>query len=178
MAWIDYQKTFDRMPHSWIIESLNLNGINNKVILFTKKVMSYWRTRMRLHTENKLIETEDIKIQCGIYKGDSLSPLLFYICLIPLTEQLNMLNTGNEEHTTKTKISHLLYMDDFKLIAKSEEELQKQIQRGKSLSDDIHMEFGLEKCTKIAFKRGKLAQSQNLVIDINREIQELEQGNT
>ena len=36
----------------------------------------------------------------------------------------------------------------------------------------------LEKCTKIAFKRGKLAQSQNLVIDINREIQELEQGNT
>jgi len=28
------------------------------------------------------------------------------------------------------------------------------------------------------FKRGKLIQSQNLVIDINREIQELEQGKT
>ena len=39
-----------------------------------------------------------------------------------------MLNTGYEEHTTKTKISHLLYMDDLKLIAKSEEDLQKQIQ--------------------------------------------------
>jgi hypothetical protein len=44
------------------------------------------------------------------------------------TEQLNKLNTGYEEHTTKTKISHLLYIDDLKLIAKSEEELQKQIQ--------------------------------------------------
>jgi len=32
------------------------------------------------------------------------------------------------------------------------------------------MEFGLEKCAKIAFKRGKLIHSQNLVIDINREI--------
>ena len=66
MAWIDYQKTFDKVPHSWIIKSLELIGINNKVISFTKKVMYYWKTRMCLHAENKLIETEDIKIQCGI----------------------------------------------------------------------------------------------------------------
>ena len=61
-------------------------------------------------------------------------------------------------------------MDDLKLIAKSEEELQKQIQTVKIFSDDIHMEFGLEKCAKIAFKRGKIFLSQNLVIDINRDI--------
>ena len=69
-------------------------------------------------------------------------------------------------------------MDDRKVIAKSEVELQKQIQTVKTFSDDIHMESGLEKCAKIAFKRGKLAHSQNLVIAINREIQELEQGKT
>ena len=40
MAWIDYQKAFDRVPHSWIIKSLELIGINNKIILFTKKVMT------------------------------------------------------------------------------------------------------------------------------------------
>ena len=40
------------------------------------------------------------------------------------------------------------------------------------------MEFGLEKCAKIAFKRGKLVHSQNLVIDIKREMQEPEQGKT
>ena len=98
--------------------------------------------------------------------------------LDPLTEQLNRLNTGYEEHKTKTKISHLLYMDDLKLIAKSEEELQKQIQTVKTFSNDINMEFGLEKCAKITFKRGKLTHSQNLVIDTNREIQDLEQGKT
>jgi hypothetical protein len=178
MAWIDYQKTFDRVPRSWIIKSLELIGINKKVISFTKKVMSYWRTRMRLHAENKIIEAEDVKIRCGIFQGDSLSPLLFCICLIPVTEQPNILNTGYEEHTTKTKISHLLYMDDLKLIAKSEEELQKQIQTVKTFSDDINMEIGLEKCAKIAFKRGKLAHSQNLVIAINREKEEPEQGKT
>ena len=108
MAWIDYQNAFDRVPHSWIIKSLQLIGINNKVISLTKKVMTYWETCMCLHAENKLIETEDIKIQCGIFHADSLSQLLFCICLIPLTEQLNRLNTAYEEHTTKTKISHLL----------------------------------------------------------------------
>ena len=64
------------------------------------------------------------------------------------------------------------------MIAKSEEELQKQIQTVKIFSDDIHMDFGLEKCAKITFKKGKLIHSQNLVIDINKEIQELEQGKT
>jgi hypothetical protein len=74
MAWIDYQRALERMPHSWIIKSLELIGINNKVIALTKKAMTYWRTRMRLHAENELIETEDIKIQCGIFQGDTLSP--------------------------------------------------------------------------------------------------------
>ena len=42
--------------------------------------------------------------------------IIICICLIPLTEQLNRLNTGYEEHMMKAKISHLLYMDDLKLI--------------------------------------------------------------
>jgi len=70
------------------------------------------------------------------------------------------------------------YMDDLKLIAKSEEKLQKQIKTVKNFSDDINMEFGLEKCAKITFKRGKIIHLQNLVIDTNREIQELEQVKT
>ena len=69
-------------------------------------------------------------------------------------------------------------MDDLKLIAKSEEELKKQIETVKTFSDDIHVEFGLEKCAKIAYRRGKVAHSQSLVININREIQEVEEGKT
>jgi len=69
-------------------------------------------------------------------------------------------------------------MDDLKLIVKSEEEIRKHIQTVKTFSDDIHLDFGLEKCAKIRFKKEKLIHSQNLVIDINRELQELEQGKT
>jgi len=114
---------------------------------------------MRIHAENELLGTEDIKIYCGIFQGDSLSPLLLCIFFIPLTERLNKLNTRYEKHITKTEISYLLYMDDLKLIAKSVDEIRKQIQRVKTFSGDIHMDFGLEKCAKITFKKGKLIHS-------------------
>ena len=65
---MDYQKAFDRVPHNWIIKSLELIGINNKVIAFTKKVMTYWTTCMCLHAEIEFIETEDIKKHVGYFK--------------------------------------------------------------------------------------------------------------
>ena len=43
-------------------------------------------------------------------------------------------------------------MDDLKLTANSEEEFQKQIQTLKPISDDIHMEFGLENVPRLHSK--------------------------
>jgi hypothetical protein len=43
---------------------------------------------------------------------------------MPLREKLNKLNTGYEEHTTKSKLSHLFHMDDLQLTGKTKEELQ------------------------------------------------------
>jgi len=48
--------------------------------------------------------------------------MLICISLIPFTEQLNKMNTGYE-HTTKTKVSHFFYMENLKVIHKTEEEL-------------------------------------------------------
>jgi protein involved in polysaccharide export with SLBB domain len=45
---------------------------------------------------------------------------------------------------------------DLNVIGKTEEELQKQIQTFKNLSDVIHMEFGFDSCVKIVFTKGKL----------------------
>ena len=60
-------------------------------------------------------------------------------------------------------------MDDLKLIGKTEEELQKQMEAVRNFSDDIHMEFGL--VAKVVLNRGKLVHSQNLTPDYNRETQ-------
>jgi hypothetical protein len=58
--------------------------------------------------EQRPTETEDIEIQRGIFQGDSLSPLLFCISLIPFTEQLNKLKTGYE-HNKDIHITPLLH---------------------------------------------------------------------
>jgi hypothetical protein len=86
--------------------------------------------------------------------------VLFSISLIPLIEQLNKLNAAHEEHTTNRKIPHLLYMDNLKLIEKTEEELQKQKQVIRNFSEDIHLEFGLHhRCANIVMKREKVVHS-------------------
>ena len=46
----------------------------------------------------------------------------------------------------------------------------------RTIIDDIHMDFGLDKCAKVVMKKGKLVYTHNLMLDRNREIQELEQG--
>ena len=48
----------------------------------------------------------------------------------------------------------------------------------RSFSDDIHMEFGVQRCAKIVLKRGKLVHSHNLILDFKSDIQEFEQGKT
>ena len=42
--------------------------------------------------------------------------------------------------------------------------------------ENIHKEFGLDKCAKAVIKRGKLDHSQNLILDFNRKIKELKRG--
>ena len=43
-------------------------------------------------------------------------------------------------------------MDDIKLFAKNEKELETLIQTVRIYSPDIKMEFGIEKCTMLVFK--------------------------
>jgi hypothetical protein len=39
MAWIDYQKAFDSVPHSWVEKSIDLVGVNSKIVRFCKLSM-------------------------------------------------------------------------------------------------------------------------------------------
>ena len=46
------------------------------------------------------------------------------------------------------KINHLFYMDDLKLYGKNDKELDGLLRTVKKFSDDIGMEFGLDKCAR------------------------------
>ena len=94
IAWIDYRKAFDRVPHRWVEKSIELVGLNSKIVRFCKLSMEKWNTRFILKTKREVMESQAIQIQRGIFQGDSLSPLLFCIALIPLTNELNRADFG------------------------------------------------------------------------------------
>ena len=78
---------------------------------FLSESMKAWR--VDLTCNNQSLGGVDIKQ--GIFQGDSLSILLFVLCLIPLSVILRNSKSAYQFSSHKEKINHLLFMDDLKL---------------------------------------------------------------
>ena len=54
-------------------------------------------------------------------------------------------------------------MDDLRACAMNDGQLKKLLDIIKIFSDDIKMEFGLDKCVEATFIKGKLTKTSNIV---------------
>ena len=123
------------VPHSWIIECLGLFGVaeNIKSLL----VNSMEKRKVMLCSGNS--ELGEVEIKRGIFQGDSLSPLVFVLALIPLSLILRKAKAAYEFSESKEKINRLLFMDDLKLHSRSEKGLDSLVQTVRVFSEDIGM---------------------------------------
>ena len=153
-AWIDYKKAFDSVPHSWIITCMTLYKGHWIITNFIKSSMTRWKTNMTLVHKQGVPETGPTSIKQGIFQGDSLSSLLFTMSLNPLSRELQKTGYGSQLDE-QIKINHLFYADDLKLYGTNDNQLAGLVNTVKKVWDDIKMEFGLNKCAKATFKRGK-----------------------
>ena len=167
-AWIDYKKAFDIVPHEWILRSFELSPT---VTGFLKHNMKNWKTQLTLTHESGALMSDNINIKSGIFLGDSLSPLLFWISLISLSKEVN--SSGYRYKIGIGRITHLFYKDDLKLYAKDDGELEGLLRIVKGFSDDIGMDFGLSKCAKASFKRRKLEKSDHVRLKEETMIKDL-----
>ena len=90
MAWIDRKKVYGMVAQSWILHCLKMYKISHEVIQFIEQTMKTWR--VELTTGGRSIA--ETKIQRGIFQGDSLSPLLFIIAMMPLNRILRKCAAG------------------------------------------------------------------------------------
>ena len=154
MAWIDYKKAYDMVPHSWIIECLDLFGVAENIKSLLVNSVEKWK--VMLCSGNS--DLGEIEIKRGIFQGDSLSPLVFVLSLIPLSLILRKENAAYEFSKSKEKINHILFMDHLKFYSRSEKGLDSLVQTVRIFSEDIGMEFVIEKCAMFVMKKGKIVK--------------------
>ena len=109
-------------------------------------------------------------------KRDSLSPLVFVLALIPLNLILRNAKAAYEFSEIKEKINHLLFMDELKLYSQSEKGLDSLVQIVCVFSEDIVMEFGIEKCAMLVTEQGKIVKSAGLELPNGKVIKSLQES--
>ena len=158
MAWIDYRKAYDLVPHSWVNEYMEMFGIAENLRTFLQKSMQQWRLSLTANGE----DLGEVNVKRGIFQGDSLSPLIFVLSMVPLSLILKKVNACYKWGKKEYKLNHLLFMDDLKLYAKSEEQTNTLVRTVYVFSTDIGMEFGIKKCGILTMKRGKIVKSEGI----------------
>ena len=76
------------------------------------------------------------------------------------------------------KIHHLMYMDDIKLFAKNEKELETLIHAVRVNSQDIGMEFVIDKCAMLVLKSGNRHMTNGMELPNHDKIRTLEENET
>ncbi|TBU12858.1 reverse transcriptase [Hamiltosporidium tvaerminnensis] len=129
-TWIDVKKAYDSIDHAYLTQCIENLNLPDWILKFIKVIISKWKI--------------DIS---RILQGDSLSPLLFVLCMDPLSRKLNekytkvTVQTDAEFHST----NHLLFIDDLKLLAKDSSTLSAMTGEAKEFLEVIGLEINREK---------------------------------
>ena len=120
-----------------------------------EKLRKHWATIASLHGTNETIITEIIKYLNGIFQGDTLSVLLFVLCLNPLLFLLQKLKGYSYGKGRNHTLTHKFFVDDLKLYASSISILKKQLDLVTKFSKNIGMKFGQDKYAYVKIEKGK-----------------------
>ena len=171
MTWIDYRKAYYFIPHSWILECLDMFDIADNVRSFLEKSMKNW-TPLLTTNGSDLCEVD---VNRGIFQGDSLSPLIFVICIIPLSLLLRKVKASYEWGRKVFKLNHLLFTDDLKLFGKGDDQIDSLVQTVFTFSEGIGMEFGLKKFGVVILKKGELDKFDGIHLPNQEIIKEVDE---
>ena len=170
MAWIDYKKAYNFVPHSWINECIELFGTADNVTNCLEKNTEQWKLLLTSNGE----DIGEVDMKRGIFQGDILSPLLFVLSMVPLSLILRKVNVKYKWGKKEYKLSHLLFMDDLKLFSKSEKQMGTLVRTAHAFRTDIGMKFGMKKCGILTIKRGKVVTCDIIKLPNSEIMKEVE----
>jgi hypothetical protein len=157
VAWIDYSKAFDSLPHSYIKWLISALQVPKPLGQFIKKLLNSWKIRYEARDpRGKILRSNYLRIRSGVLQGDSLSPLLFCIAMAPISHAIKQMKCGYKTASGKSKnmqieLSHLFYMDDLKLYGGSPQNLTEMVKMVDRVSTAINMKMNTKKCAVANF---------------------------
>jgi hypothetical protein len=142
-AWIDVKKAYDSVSHEYLIKCIERLNMQPWITRILKKLIENWKIQIMDKTEPIL----EKRVERGILQGDSLSPLLFVLCMDPLSRRLNSLypKLEIEGENENYLCNHLLFVDDLKLFARDDKTLEAMMRETKAFFDKVGLEMNKEK---------------------------------
>ena len=165
-VWLDYKKAFDSIPHKWLLHALKLAKVPDHLITAIKNLTDSWYTKLHLQGKDGTITTDLIKILKGVYQGDSLSVILFVLSLNPLSYMLQRAKGYAFGKNRQHHHTHNFFVDDLKLYTGDINTLKHQLNIVTKFSNDVTMRFGIDKCSYLHIKKGRIVDS-NEPLSIN-----------
>ena len=124
---------------------MSMFGIAKNMEEYLKNSMANWKTELFVYGQS----LGQVNMKRGICQGDSLSPLLFVLCMIPLTLLLRQTKAEYQFKGRHEKINHLLYIDDLKLYGKDEAQIDSLVNRCISLVRTLEWNLGLQSAVSL-----------------------------
>ena len=122
-CFIDFRKAFDSVSREALIYKLSTLGIQGRFINCMRHM--YANSKAKVKLLGKLSQALDVLV--GTEQGHPMSPELFKIFLLGLSEDLNECQEATVPELNGVAISHLLWADDLVLLALDGPSLQKLI---------------------------------------------------
>ena len=98
--------------------------------------------------------------------------------MMPLNHILRKCTAGYKHSKSQERINHLMYKDDIKLFAQNEKEWETLIQTFRIYSQDIGMEFGIDKYAMLVIKSGKRHITEGIELSYQEKIRTLREMET
>lgn len=152
MAWIDFAKAFDSLPHSYVRWVLKSVGLDERVRHFLARLMKGWSIQYEQYSGPKIVKSRPLKVVNGVLQGDALSPLLYCICIAPISHWLNenipvyVTAFGSRgENRQPVSLNHLYFMDDLKLHTPKRSDLERAVEGVERISGHIGSKIHADK---------------------------------
>lgn len=151
LAFIDFKKAFDTVPHAAMLAKLSHIGIRGKMLAFVRAL--YENSRITVSSSSDVLSSESVPLERGVRQGCPLSPLLFNVFINDILDECRRLGVA-VPGCPATRISGLLFADDLVLLASRCEDLQAMLDFITSWSQKWEMGTNGAKCGVMSIGAG------------------------